>query len=59
MKRFGSRDAVLYLLLGLLVVFTFTSLRQLDRTDAPTYSQIRAYFLREQVEYFTDRKSVV
>ena len=53
MKRFGSRDAVLYLLLGLLVVFTFTSLRQLDRTDAPTYSQIRAYFLREQVEYFT------
>jgi len=53
MRRFGPRDAVLYLLLGLLALFCFTGLQQMDRTKAPTYSQIRTLFLQEQVEYFT------
>jgi cell division protease FtsH len=44
---------MLYLLLGLMILFTFTALQQMDRTDSPTYSQIRTLFLQEQVEYFT------
>ncbi|MCI9311446.1 MAG: ATP-dependent zinc metalloprotease FtsH [Lawsonibacter sp.] len=36
-----------------MIFFTFTSLQQMDRRDAPTYSQIRTLFLQEQVEYFT------
>ena len=53
MRRFGPRDIMLYLLLGLMILFTFTALQQMDRTDPPTYSQIRTLFLQEQVEYFT------
>ena len=53
MRRFGPRDITLYLLLGLMIFFTFTALQQMDKTDAPTYSQIRTLFLQEQVEYFT------
>ena len=53
MRRFGPRDFTLYLMLGLLALFTFTSLQQMDRKDAPTYSQIRTLFLQEQVEYFS------
>ncbi|MCI8990282.1 MAG: ATP-dependent zinc metalloprotease FtsH [Lawsonibacter sp.] len=36
-----------------MILFTFTALQQMDRTDSPTYSQIRTLFLQEQVEYFT------
>ena len=53
MRRFGLRDITLYILLALMIFFTFTSLQQMERRDAPTYSQIRTLFLQEQVEYFT------
>ncbi len=53
MRRFGLRDITLYILLALMIFFAFTSLQQMDRRDAPTYSQIRTLFLQEQVEYFT------
>ena len=53
MRRFGPRDITLYLLLGLMIFFTFSALRQMERKDAPTYSQIRTLFLQEKVEYFT------
>ena len=53
MRRFGLRDVTLYILLGLLIFFTITSLQQMDRTDSPTYSQIRTLFMQERVEYFT------
>ncbi|MBS5589462.1 MAG: ATP-dependent zinc metalloprotease FtsH [Clostridiales bacterium] len=35
------------------MVFAVTSLQQMNRTEAPTYSQIRSYFLQEQVQSFT------
>ncbi len=53
MKRMSSRDLALYLLVILLMVFAVTSLQQMNRTEAPTYSQIRSYFLQEQVQSFT------
>ena len=53
MKRMSSRDLTLYLLVILLMVFAVTSLQQMNRTEAPTYSQIRSYFLPEQVQSFT------
>ena len=53
MRRFGPRDIILYLLLGMMIFFAFSTLQQMDRANEPTYSQIRTYFLREEVEYFT------
>ena len=53
MRRFGPRDAALYILLALMIFFTFAGFQQMEKADAPTYSQIRALFLQERVEYFT------
>ena len=53
MRRFGPRDLTLYLLLGLMILFAFTALRQMEQRDAPTYSQVRTLFLQERVESFT------
>ncbi len=53
MRRFSPRDITMYLLLGLTIFFTVLSVQQMDRSNGPTYSQIRTYFLQEQVEYFS------
>ena len=53
MKRFGPRDILLYALLALMAFFAFSALRQLERSEEPTYSQIRTYFVQKRVEYFT------
>ncbi len=53
MRRFTPRDLTLYLLLALMLVFTFSTLQQMDREDSPTYSEILTCFYQEQVEYFT------
>ena len=53
MKRFTPRDLTLYLLLIVMVLFTFTSLQQMEQADGPDYSQIRTYFLQDRVKYFT------
>ena len=36
MRRFTPRDLTLYLLLALMLVFTFSTLQQMDREDSPT-----------------------
>ena len=53
MRRFGLRDITIYILLALMIFFSFSAIRQMDQRDAPTYSQIKMLFLQEQVEYFT------
>ena len=53
MRRFGLQNITIYILLALMIFFTFSTLQQMDQKDAPTYSQIRTLFLQEQVEYFT------
>ena len=53
MRRLTPRDIMLYLLLALMAIFTFSSLQQMNRGKAPIYSEIRGYFAQEQVEYFT------
>ena len=53
MRRFTPRDLTLYLLLALMLVFTFSTLQQMDREDSPTYSEILTCFYQERVEYFT------
>ena len=53
MRRFTPRDLTLYLLLALMLVFTFSTLQQMDQEDPPTYSEILSYFYQERVEYFT------
>ena len=53
MRRFTPRDLTLYLLLALMLVFTFSTLQQMDREDSPIYSEILTCFYQERVEYFT------
>ena len=53
MRRFTPRDLTLYLLLALMLVFTFSTLQQMDREDSPTYREILTCFYQERVEYFT------
>jgi cell division protease FtsH len=53
MKRISPRDVTLTLMVLVLMLFAASTLQQMDREDGPDYSQIRAYFMREQVEYFT------
>ena len=52
MRRFSPRDITMYLLLAVLLFFTFSALQQMDRGDAPIYSDIRTLFVQEKVSYF-------
>ncbi len=52
MRRFSPRDITMYLLLAVLLFFTFSALQQMDKGDAPIYSDIRALFIQEKVSYF-------
>ena len=52
MKRFSSRDVILYLMLLLLVIFAVNTVQQMDEADDPTYSQVRTLFEQEKVKYF-------
>ena len=53
MKRSNSQNFTMYLLLALLIFFTFSSLQDAEHKDVPTYSEIKGYFLREEVEAFS------
>ena len=35
MRRFSPRDITMYLMLAVLLFFTFSALQQMDRSDAP------------------------
>jgi cell division protease FtsH len=52
LKRFSSRDVMLYLMLLLLMIFAVNTVQQMDEADDPTYSQVRTLFEQEKVKYF-------
>ena len=52
MKRFSSRDVILYLMLLLLMIFAVNTVQQMVEADDPTYSQVRTLFEQEKVKYF-------
>ena len=52
MKRFSSRDVMLYLMLLLLMIFAVNTVQQMNQADDPTYSQVRTLFEQEKVKYF-------
>ena len=52
MKRFSSRDVMLYLMLLLLMIFAVNTVQQMNEADDPTYSQVRTLFEQEKVKYF-------
>ena len=52
MKRFSSRDVILYLMLLLLMIFAVNTVQQMDEADDPAYSQVRTLFEQEKVKYF-------
>ena len=53
MKRFSSRDVILYLMLILLMVFAVTTLQRMDQSRDPTYGQVRTLFEQERVQSFS------
>jgi len=53
MRRFSSRDLSMYLMLLLVMIFTFSTVQQMDKKSAPIYSEIQTYFHQEKVKYFT------
>ena len=52
MRRFSPRDITMYLMLAVLLFFTVSALQQMERSDAPIYSDIRTLFVQEKVSYF-------
>ena len=58
MRRF-NRDLPLYLLLALVLVFTFGALQRVDQAPSYTYSQIRTLFLQERVSEFRVKDNVL
>ena len=52
MKRFSSRDVMLYLMLLPLMIFAINTVQQMNEADDPTYSQVRTLFEQEKVKYF-------
>jgi cell division protease FtsH len=52
LKRFSSRDVMLYLMLLLLMIFAINTVQQMNEADDPTYSQVRTLFEQEKVKYF-------
>ena len=50
MKRFSSRDVILYLMLLLLMIFAVNTVQQMNEADDPTYSQVRTLFEQEKVK---------
>ena len=52
MKRFSSRDVILYLMLLLLMIFAVNTVQQMNEADDHTYSQVRTLFEQEKVKYF-------
>ena len=58
MRRF-NRDLPLYLLLALVLVFTFGALQRVDQGPSYTYSQIRTLFLQERVSEFRVKDNVL
>ena len=52
MKRFSSRDVILYLMLLLMMIFAVNTVQQMNEADDPTYSQVRTLFEQEKVKYF-------
>jgi len=53
MRRFTSRDLMLYLVMVIAILYAFTTVNQMDQATAPVYSEIRTCFLQEKVQYFT------
>jgi len=53
LKRFSSRDVILYLMLILLMVFAVTTLQRMDQSRDPTYGQVRTLFEQERVQSFS------
>ena len=52
MKKFSARDAVFYVLIFLVLVFTITALQGMEDDGTTTYASLRTLFEQEQVVYF-------
>jgi cell division protease FtsH len=57
MRRITPKDVVLYLLLVVMIFFALATLQQAEQQTTPTYSQIRALFVQEQVQSFVVKGS--
>lgn len=59
MNRNGARNFTLYMSIFLIVMLVVNIFQEMQRAEGPDYSQIRTYFMQEQVEYFTVRDNTL
>jgi cell division protease FtsH len=59
LKHFSKRDIVLYLLVGVLIVFTVITLKNIGSGDELTYSKVRTLFIQEQVDSFVIKDNTI
>ncbi len=53
LKRFSARDVGFYLLIFLIMMMTVTTIQDMNRKEAPAYSEIRLLFEQERVRSFS------
>jgi cell division protease FtsH len=59
LKKFSPRDVVFYVLIFLVLVSTVLALQGLERSDDPSYADLRTLFEQEQVTYFEAKEDQV
>ena len=50
MNRNSARNFSLYMGIFLIIAMLYNVMQEMDRAEGPDYSQIRTYFMQEQVE---------
>ena len=55
----SGRDAAFYLLILLVMIFSISAFMHMEKTEDPTYSQIRQMFEQEKVESFSIEDDVL
>ena len=59
MNRNSARNFSLYMGIFLIIAMLYNVMQEMDRAEGPDYSQIRTYFMQEQVDYFTLRDNTL
>ncbi|MBP1736440.1 MAG: ATP-dependent metallopeptidase HflB, partial [Oscillospiraceae bacterium] len=59
MKHFSKRDLVLYALVGILIIFTFITLKNIDSGADLSYASMRTLFVQQQVDSFSIKDNTI
>jgi cell division protease FtsH len=59
LKHFSIRDIILYVLVGILIIFTIITLQNLNSGEELSYAEMRLLFVQEQVDAFTIKDNTI